>query len=172
MEEYYLSHCLRRVLQAGHDGHVDLRNPSLPARDYIVVDFDGRLYPTDEARMLSRIGQIDLAVGTAREGVDREKIASLIPSALNNFDPDCIHCPYQPFCGTDLVDDVSRYGRIDLPRAETWFCGRQLFVFDRAMKLLYSRDETDLFSLRHWAGLSSWPAALAPRHHDSAHDPR
>jgi radical SAM protein with 4Fe4S-binding SPASM domain len=168
VEEFYFSLCLRRVLKAGEDGHVDLRNPSFPATDYIVVDFDGKLYPSDEARMLARIGQIDLSVGTVNSGIDKAKAAAMVPSALNNFDPDCIHCAYQPYCGTDPVDDISRYGRIDLPRANTWFCSRQLFVFDRAVRLIYSSDEKDLFSLRHWMGVSSWPAVLAPVHHDSA----
>jgi His-Xaa-Ser system radical SAM maturase HxsB len=168
MEEFYFSHSLRRVLQAGHDGHVDLRNPSLPAADYIVVDFDGRLYPSDEARMLARIGHIDLSIGTAAGGIDRARTDALLPAALNNFDPDCIHCPYQPYCGSDPVDEISRHGRVDLPRADSWFCGRQLFVFDRAVELMYGRDEKALFSLRHWAGLASWPAALTPVHHDTA----
>lgn len=171
MEEFYLAHCLRRILQAGQDGHVDLRNPSLPATDYIVVDFDGRLYPSDEARMLARIGHIDLSVGTAGDGIDQERAAALLPAALNNFDPDCIHCPYQPYCGTDPVDEISRHGRVDVPRADSWFCGRQLSVFDRAVSLIYSRDEDEMFSLRHWAGLASWPAALAPVHHDPAAPP-
>lgn len=168
MEEFYLSHCLRRILAAGHDGHVDLRNPSLPAADYIVVDFDGRLYPSDEARMLARIGHIDLSVGSVRDGIEPDKVRALIPASLNNFDPDCIHCPYQPYCGSDPVDDVSRYGRADLPRAGTWFCGRQLYVFDRAVSLIYSRAEQELFSLRHWLGVPSWPETLAPVHHDRA----
>ncbi|MCI5073976.1 His-Xaa-Ser system radical SAM maturase HxsB [Oricola sp.] len=170
MEEFYLSLCLRRMLQPGHDGHVDLRNPSLPASDYVLIDFDGRLYPSDEARMLSRIGQIDLSIGTAHDGIDQEAIAARVPSAFNNFDPDCIHCPYQPFCGTDPIDDVSRYRRVDIPRQDTWFCGRQLAVFDKAMSLIYSSDERVLYSLRKWAGLATWPNSLAPEHHDtSAH---
>lgn len=164
IEEFYLTHCLRRLLQPGHDGHVDLRNPSLPATDYIVIDFDGRLYPSDEARMLSRIGHVDFSVGNISDGLDHTKIATLSASALNNFDPDCIHCPYQPFCGSDPVDDVSRYGRIDIPRADTWFCGRQLSIFDLAVKLIYSNDEKVQFSLKSWIGLSSWPPALAPVH--------
>jgi His-Xaa-Ser system radical SAM maturase HxsB len=171
MEEFYFSQCIRRFLRAGEDGHVDLRNPGLPATDYIVVDFDGRLYPSDEARMLARIGYIDLSIGTASSGVDPGKVNSLIPAALNNFDPDCIHCPYQPYCGSDPVDEIARYGRIDTPRPNTWFCQRQLFVFDRIAKLLYSRDEKELFSLRHWAGLASWPDTLASRHHDPATHP-
>lgn len=41
IEEYYLTHCLRRIVRAGHHGHVDLRNPNLLGRDYIVIDYDG-----------------------------------------------------------------------------------------------------------------------------------
>ena len=164
VEEFYFSHCLGRVLRPGQDGHVDLRNPNLPATDYLVVDFDGKLYPSDEARMLARIGHVDLSIGNVRGGLDRRKAAALVPSAINNFDPDCVHCAYQPYCGSDPIDDVSRYGRVDLPRADTWFCGRHLAIFDQVVRLIYSHDEKDQFSLRAWAGLSTWPASLAPVH--------
>jgi His-Xaa-Ser system radical SAM maturase HxsB len=164
VEEFYFSYCLRRVLQAGHDSHVDLRNPALLGTDYVVVDFDGRLYPTDEARMLARIGQVDLSIGSVAEGINAKRVALLNANATNSFDPDCIHCPYQPFCGSDPIDDLSRYGRVDRSRAGTWFCDRQLALFDRVMRLIYSRDEKELFSLRHWVGLNAWPATLAPWH--------
>ncbi len=164
IEEFYFTHCLKRVLRAGHDGHVDLRNPSPFASDYIVVDYDGRLFPTDEARMMARVGQIDLSIGSVKMGIDRDKVDVLNASALNNFDPDCIHCAYQPFCGSDPIDAVSRYGRVDLPKSATWFCGRHLSIFDRVVRLLYSKDKKELFSLAAWAGVPSWPAELAPVH--------
>ena len=168
-EEFYFALCLRRLLRAGEDGHVDLRNPSLLGVDYLVVDYDGQLYPSDEARMLSRVRHIDLSIGTVASGVDSDRVAAMNISASNNFDPDCIHCPYQPFCGSDVIDDVSRYGRIDLPRGDTWFCKRQLSIFDRIVALIYGGDEKARFSLRHWAGLASWPDALAPRHDPAPH---
>ena len=51
--------CLKRGLRSDADSHVDLRAPNFFASDYIVIDHDGVLYPTDEARMLSRIGRVD-----------------------------------------------------------------------------------------------------------------
>src|SRR3546814_20149246 len=63
LEESYLSICLRRIFQPGRDRHVDLRNPNPMGIDYIVVDYDGIVYPTDEARMLARSGVVDLAIG-------------------------------------------------------------------------------------------------------------
>ena len=162
MEEYDFSHCLKRVLRPGHDHHVDIRNPNLLGTDYVVIDYDGSLYPTDEARMLSRIGRIDLSIGNIAEGIDPAAVEHLNAWSFNNFDPDCIHCPYQAFCGTDTVDDISRYGRIDLPRLDTWFCGRQMAVFDKIFALLYARDEKIAHSLTSWAGLASLPPGLAP----------
>ena len=105
--------------------------------------------------------ELPYASGTS---VDLAKVATLNRSSLNNFDPDCIHCVYQPFCGTDVIDDVSRYGRVDVPRPDTWFCGRHMSVFDKVFELIYSRDERVRQSLAHWAGVTSWGDEMAPAH--------
>ena len=162
MEEFYLAHCLRRILAPGMDSHTDLRNPNIPTGANAVIDFDGQIYPSDEARMLARIRQVDLAIGNVVDGLDQEKLALLAPGHINNFDPDCIHCPYQPFCGTDPIDDLARNGRIDVPRHESWFCQRHLAIFDLAMELLYSADPEVEFTLSRWLGLESLPQSLRP----------
>ncbi|SFU19176.1 His-Xaa-Ser system radical SAM maturase HxsB [Mesorhizobium sp. YR577] len=164
MEEYYFSQCLKRVLCLGTDNHVDIRNPNFFASDYLVIDHDGRLYPTDEARMLSRIGRIDLSIGDIATGIDTAKVDVLNASSVNNFDPDCIHCAYQPFCGTDVVDDVSRYGRIDVPRADTWFCGRHTAVFDKVFEVLYRKDQAARNSVAQWSGVANWGDHMVPVH--------
>lgn len=164
VEEYYFSQCLKRVLRAGEDGHVDLRNPNLFGTSYLLVDHQGLLFPTDEARMLHRVGHIDLSVGDVNRGLDLNKLAELNGHSFNNFDSDCVHCPYQAFCGSDLIDDISRYNRVDLPRNQTWFCGRQTGIFDLVFKLLYRSDDKTRFSIAHWAGLHDLPAELVPVH--------
>ncbi|TPK02204.1 His-Xaa-Ser system radical SAM maturase HxsB [Mesorhizobium sp. B2-5-9] len=164
MEEYYFSQCLRRVLRFDADNHVDIRNPNFFASDYVVIDHDGRFYPTDEARMLSRIGRIDLSIGDVSTGIDRAKVDVLNSGALNHFDPDCVHCAYQPFCGTDVIDDISRYGRIDVPRPDTWFCGRHLSLFDKVFEVLYRNDEPTRASVAAWLGVGRWDDSMAPTH--------
>ena len=164
MEEYYFSHCLRRVIRGAHDTHVDLRNPNIVGRSYVVVDHDGAFYPTDEARMMSRIGQIDLRMGNVQSGMDRTVVDAINAEAINVFDPDCVHCPYQAFCGVDLIDDLSRYGRIDLPRHETDFCQRHLAIFDLVFELLYSDDAKVRHSLAIWAGLQDIDPSLVKVH--------
>jgi hypothetical protein len=71
---------------------------------------------------------------------------------------------YQPFCGRDLVDDLSRYGRVDLPRLETEFCRRHLHLFDVIFSLVYSEDDAVRYSLTHWLQLPRTPAAFGASH--------
>lgn len=163
LEETYFSICLRRVFQPGADRHVDLRDPNPVGVDYVVVDHDGRVYPTDEARMLTRSGVIDLAIGDVFDGWETEARDRLNAHATNRFDPTCMGCAYQPFCGRDLVDDLSRYGRIDLPRHETEFCRRHLAMFDLVFELIYSADPAVRYSLARWLRLPGTPNEFGAR---------
>lgn len=160
LEETYLSIALRRIFQPGAERHVDLRNPNPMGLDYVVIDHDGTVYPTDEARMLARSGVIDLSPGTVRDGWGGPKRDLLNANATNQFDPDCRRCAYQPFCGRDVVDDLARYGRIDVPRHETEFCRRHLHLFDFAFQLIYSEDEAVLHSLARWLRLPGQPTTF------------
>ena len=101
---------------------------------------------------------IDLSIGTISDGLDVDKLSVLNASATNQFDPDCQRCAYQPFCGRDLVDDLARYGRIDVPRRETAFCRRHLHLFDFAFDLIYSDSEAVRYSLARWLRLPGTPA--------------
>jgi radical SAM protein with 4Fe4S-binding SPASM domain len=164
LEETYLSLCLRRIFQAGHDRHVDLRNPNPMGVDYVVIDYDGQVYPTDEARMLSRAGVIDLAIGDIDAGWDTKKRAILNAHASNSDDPSCKACAYQPFCGRDIIDDIARYGSIDRPRTDTEFCRRHLRMFDLAFRLVYSDDPKVRYSLSRWLKLPGIPDQFGPTH--------
>lgn len=152
-EETYFSHLLRRIFRPGTNSHVDLRNPNPVGQDYIVIDYDGTVYPTDEARMLTRAGVIDLGIGDVATGWQTVKRDALNSASTNDGDPDCEACAYKPYCGRDIVDDISRYGTTSLPRPETEFCRRHLALFDLAFELIYSDCEKARYSLARWLDL-------------------
>lgn len=164
-EEFTLTLAIKRCLQTGHDTHVDFRNPSFVATDYIVVDFDGRLYPTDEARMLTRSGVVDLSIGDVEAGItNQETIDQLHSVSVNNLDPDCQHCAFQPACGSDPIDDLSRYGRVDLPRPHTVYCRRQTALFRLAWRLIASNEPHIRRSVCAWLDIPYTLAPLVPAH--------
>ena len=155
LEETYFSICLRRIFHPGAERHVDLRNPNPMAVDYLVVDYDGRLYPTDEARMLSRSGVVDLSLGQVGGDWRGEKWRQLNEHSTNQFDEACRRCTYQPFCGRDVVDDLARYGTVDVLRTETAFCQRHLSLFDFIFELIYGDDPATRYSLCRWLRLDA-----------------
>lgn len=163
MEETYLSICLRRIMQPGRERHVDLRQPNPVGVDYIVIDHDGIVYPTDEARMLARSGVVDLAIGNVQQGWDSGRRKLLNSYSTNAGDPACDRCAFQPYCGRDVVDDLSRYGTIDISRHETEFCRRHLHMFDLAFELLDSSEPAVKFSIDRWLSLPTreYPETLA-----------
>lgn len=154
LEETYLTVMLHRIFQIGHDRHVDLRNPNPVGVDYVLIDYDGAVYPTDEARMLTRAGVIDLRIGDAEHGWDTPARAALDHHSTNLGDPACDACVYQPFCGRDIVDDLSRYGTVEIARHETFFCQKHLYLFDLCMRLIYADDPAIQYSLAKWLGLA------------------
>jgi His-Xaa-Ser system radical SAM maturase HxsB len=163
LEESYFSICLRRIFQPGQDRYVDLRNPNPMGVDYVVVDYDGLVYPTDEARMLSRSGVVDLSIGDVASGWQSDKLELLNRHSTNQFDAACQRCAFQPYCGRDLIDDVARYGRIDLRRTETEFCRKHLHIFDFIFRLVYEEDPAVRWSLSRWLRLPGTPAELGVR---------
>jgi len=162
LEETYLGVCLRRIFQPGSERHVDLRSPNPVGVDYVVIDHDGTVYPTDEARMLARSGIIDLAIGSVETGWDTPERATLDRHSTNEFDPACRQCAYQPFCGRDVIDDIARYGTIDMPRTETEFCRKHMYLFDLIFELVYSDDPAVRHSVCRWLRLPGTPVELGP----------
>jgi His-Xaa-Ser system radical SAM maturase HxsB len=156
-EEFYLSHLLKRLLRPGENSHADLRSPNWLAYDHQVIDFDGQIYPTDEARMLARSRLIDLSVGDVKAGIDEERRLTLQGNAFNTFDPWCSRCPYQAACGVDPIDDLARHGFTGPPKPSTSFCQRHLHLFDLAMKLMHSPDVAVQDSIAKWLHL---PASM------------
>lgn len=139
-----LSIHLNRIFKQRSHNFVDLRNPNLLGKDYLVVDYDGKFYPTDESRMLSRIGLIDLSIGDLVEGIDKTKVSVLNNKSSNFSDPVCNKCSYQPFCGVDNIDNISRYGTTDISTENTHFCKTHMRIFDYIFSKLAERDEAFL----------------------------
>jgi radical SAM protein with 4Fe4S-binding SPASM domain len=109
-----------------------------------VVDYDGKLYPSDEARMLARLKRIDLSIGHLNSGIDRIKAHHLSWNQMGETNEDCLHCAYQPFCGLDVIDDIARYDRTDLPRHMTRFCQDQMALFDFIFRKIEQSDPVAL----------------------------
>jgi His-Xaa-Ser system radical SAM maturase HxsB len=167
-EEYYLALQLRSIFAGAESGFVDYRSPSRFGLDYCVIDFDGQIYPTDEARMLSRVHHVNLSIGSLAEGIEKSRNAELNAGAMHQGNPDCVHCAYLPYCGIDVIDDLSRYGRVDLPKDNTWFCRKQISLFDFIFGRIAARDREYLDLFLKWIYRREDPPPTYELFYDSA----
>jgi len=130
LRETYFSIHANRIFDQTYNSHVDFRNPNPVGQDYVVVNYNGEIFPTDEARMLERIGVINLSIGNLKTGFDNEAIDKLNGlSKLENYEQ-CQVCAYKPFCGIDIVDLISKHGTLDLNMHETDHCKIHMKIFD------------------------------------------
>ena len=97
--------------------------------------------------MLSRIKIIDFSIGNLKDGLDSKKITDLNWNSIGETNPDCINCAYQPYCGVDMVDDISRYNRIDIPKHLTAFCQSQMSKFNFIFEKITSMDPVNIFNI-------------------------
>jgi radical SAM protein with 4Fe4S-binding SPASM domain len=157
LEEYYTALVVRKIFAGDSVGFVDYRSPSRFGHNFLVIDYDGVVYPSDEARMLSRLNYVDLSIGSLRDGLDEAKLAEINLQAENQTNPDCIHCAYQPFCGIDIVDDLSRYSKLDVIKHDSWFCKRQMSIFDFVFDKIERRDMRWLRVFSKWVKGNNQP---------------
>ena len=157
-EEVYVADLVRKIFGGEKGAFVDFRSPADFLVDLAVIDFDGTIYPSDEARMLTRTRHVDLSVGDIFSGLDEEKLRILNADASNETHPDCIHCAYLPYCGIDVIDDLSRYKRIDLPKSKTWFCNKQTFFFDWIFDKVQREDVEWLSIFSRWVHRKANPS--------------
>ena len=67
--------------------------------------------------------------------------------------------------GAEAIDYLRRTGAfVDVPRPDTWFCGRHLALFDKVFEVLYRKDEPTRASLAAWLGVAAWDDGMAPVH--------
>ena len=155
MDEGYASLLLSQLLAPFAHGYVDLRSPTGAGFGAIIYDYDGRAYPSDEARMLAAMGETRFALGRVDQPVS-EWLASpamelLMTAGVAEALPTCSDCAYVPLCGADPIDHFARQGDVIGHRPTSDFCKRQIGIFDLLLDRLEYYTSTQRAVLERWA---------------------
>lgn len=159
IREVYASILLNKILSTFDAGYVDLQSPTGAGSSVLVYNYDGHVYPSDEARMLAETGDTSLRMG--RIGTPMETLlASDLRKDLDRASrvdeiAACQACPYSLFCAPNPVDAQAQFGTLYAPVLETEHCQRHMGMFDAMFAALRTADE-DLQDLMHrWAQLTA-----------------
>lgn len=154
--EFYSALILRRMLTDRATGYVDLRSPAGIGLGALVYNYDGRVFASDEGRMLAEMGDTSFELGhvdtaSYRSLILSDRLIGLVAESLTQCAPECLDCVFEPHCGADPVyhHATQRDPAGIKPLSE--FCARQKGVMRILLDLLESSPE-DAAVLRRWGG--------------------
>lgn len=154
LREVHLSIVLNKMLSTFDAGYVDLQSPTGAGSSVLVYNYDGWVYPSDEARMLAETGDTSLRMGAITEPLEKllsSAVRSQLVTASSAAAADCTDCAYRHYCAPNPVDSQAQFGRPDVPARDTEHCKRHLWLFDLAFSLLRTADGATEDLLHAWA---------------------
>lgn len=123
---------LTKLLRPGESGYVDLQSPAGYALSACILNYDGYVYGSDEARMLYEVTQnINLRISQANEPAGSEALARhahVLKDTFIEANPHCDLCAFQPFCGTDPMHHLHAQGDLLGFRPDSHTCKTTRFV--------------------------------------------
>lgn len=155
LEETYTRMLLSLLLTPFSHGYVDLRSPSGAGLGAVVYDYDGRVYPSDEARMLAAMGDHSFALGRVDESIETwmssPGMQRILGAGVAEALPTCADCAYVPLCGADPIDHYARQGDSIGHRPTSDFCHKQMGLFDTLLQRWEQGSPADRDILEGWA---------------------
>lgn len=161
---------MNKLLSPFESGYVDLQRVSCAGRSVLVYNYDGWVYPSDEARMLAESGQTSLRLGQLgvpmQELLSNPVTLSLQGRSDGGTHLQCVDCAFNAFCGPDPVEELATGEGYTV--ASSWHCRRSKSMFEwilNRLDLAQEQSDDGFLDLAHawahrthpdsWEGMSS-----------------
>ncbi|NRT13134.1 His-Xaa-Ser system radical SAM maturase HxsB [Flavobacterium sp. 14A] len=142
-KETYTSILLKKILTAYTENYVDLMSPSGLVNSVMLYDYDGKVFLSDEARMLAQMNDYTFQIGTVNDSWENllsspviEKISN---AGVNDYLAGCSTCAYNIYCGADPVHHHATQKDMYGFRPDSSFCMRNMSVLD----IIFNKIDTD-----------------------------
>lgn len=146
---------LNKILSPFDAGYVDLQSPTGAGLAVLVYNYDGYVYPSDEARMLAEMGDTSLRLGMiGKPLIDLHQspvMHALVNASLPTRTPGCLDCAFSRYCGPDPVGAYRQFRTMTPPVQQTKHCQQQTWLFDYLFRALQDADEAFLAMAHRWA---------------------
>lgn len=153
--EYFATLLLARILTPFSTGFVDLQSPSGAGISGVIYDHNGDVYPSDEARMLSRMGDKKFLMGNVllnsyEDIFGGEVIRDITSNSCVEIMPYCATCVYQAYCGSDPIRNYLSDGNMIGRRPDNGFCSKNKMLFDGLFKKIRMASAEEVDVLWSW----------------------
>lgn len=154
IEEAYATLLLTHILTPFSTRYVDLRSPCGAGLDTLVYNYDGLVYPSDEARMLAEMGNSELSLGHVSQPLSQllqsQAMEQLLAGGIAEALPGCSDCVYLPYCGADPVFSIATQGDPIGHRPTSSFCRRQTGMFELLFRSLRKKNPETIKVFLSW----------------------
>ena len=146
--EGYTALLLKRILTPFATGFVDLQSPAGAGISCAIYDYDGRVYVSDEGRMMARFKDYFFCLGNVntdsyQQLFNGEKMHQMLHHACVDNLPQCAYCAFAPYCGADPVRNQSEQGSMVGFRPTNDTCRKNMALIRYILALL-KRNDPDL----------------------------
>jgi uncharacterized protein len=140
---------LMKILTSEDPGFVDIQSPCGAGTGQVAYNFDGRVFPCDEARMVDAMGDPIFDLGhvgdlKAADLARHPTVRSLAAASLLDAQPMCADCWNKPFCGVCPV--LSYVTQQDLfgQRPRSFKCKEYMAVAAMLFERLANESDTEI----------------------------
>jgi uncharacterized protein len=155
VSEYYTALLFKRMMTSQSTGFVDLQSPSGAVISGVIYDYNGDVYPADEARMLARMGDRHFYMGNTTRDTFKHIFGSDIAREITaqsclEIIPGCSDCVYHPYCGADPIRNYLEYGDLIGKQSQSNFCLKNKGIFEHLFEIVRQDDPKTLDILWSW----------------------
>ncbi|UQZ10237.1 His-Xaa-Ser system radical SAM maturase HxsB [Providencia stuartii] len=144
---------IKRINNPNFAGYADLKSPSGLIFNSLLFNYDGKLYGSDETRMLQKVHpDIDFSIGDIEQLIFSQNpiYHQLLSDSLNMLHVGCDNCAYQPFCGVDPCQNISLFGEPIGNKSLSRFCLYHKGMFNLLLSKIIKNNE-DANILKEWS---------------------
>lgn len=145
--EYYASLILTKLLTPFETKYVDLMSPAGIGIAAIVYNYDGKVFASDESRMLAEMNDDRFMIGNVHTDsyediFTSEPLLSALEESYSNSVPMCSDCSYEPFCGSEPVFHYATQGDVVGKKPYSAFCNRNMSMIKHLIGLMQDDPQT------------------------------
>jgi radical SAM protein with 4Fe4S-binding SPASM domain len=153
--EIYSAIVAKKMFSNDDPGYIDLMSPSGMGIGGIVYNYDGRVFASDEGRMLAEMRDDTFQLGTVHDSyrtlMTSDKLLDPLRESFTLSVPKCDTCAFEPYCGSDPTYHHATSGDFVGHKTFSAFCERNTGVFTHLISLTKDPFARDL--LRRWGNL-------------------
>lgn len=145
ISEIYTTIILTRILTPFPTWFVDLQSPAGTGIGCAVYGYNGDVFVSDEARMLSKMGDDKFKIGNVKKNLYEEifngnELREIVESSCVEALPQCSECAFQIYCGADPVRNYYSQGSMIGKRPTSEFHKMNYLIIKHLFDLIKKND--------------------------------